>query len=120
MRRKLLTIALPKEEFLTLEELAELQERTPQQQALFLLRGVLQETTPIEERTPALPDADNAYRPPPPSFTYCNLRLEELAGRIDSLRAAQADASTSQAARISAALLIAEDEQMSIERLLRI
>ena len=43
MRRKLLTIALPKDEFLTLEELAGLQERTPQQQALFLLRGVLKE-----------------------------------------------------------------------------
>ena len=43
MRRKLLTIALPRDEFLTLEELADLQERTPQQQALFLLRGVLRE-----------------------------------------------------------------------------
>ena len=43
MRRKLLTIALPREEFVTLEELAELEERTPQQQALFLLRGVLKE-----------------------------------------------------------------------------
>ena len=43
MQRKSLVIALPKEDFVILRELAELQERTPQQQALFLLRGVLKE-----------------------------------------------------------------------------
>ena len=42
-QRKSLVIALPREDVVTLEELADLQERTPQQQALFLLRGVLQE-----------------------------------------------------------------------------
>ena len=64
--------------------------------------------------------SSSAYIPPPPSFTYCHLRLEELDSKIESLRTVQANASTSQAAGISAALLIAEDEKMSIEQLLRI
>lgn len=75
-------------------------------------------TAPYDNRNPLV--AASAYRPPPPSLTYCHLRLEELDARIEALRVAQANASTSQAPEISSALLIAEDEKMSIERMLRI
>ena len=53
MRRKNVVIALPLDEYKVLDELAGLQERTPQQQALFLLRSVLKE------------DRENAKEPEP-------------------------------------------------------
>lgn len=45
MRRKHLTVALSAEEYRALGELADKEERTPQQQAVFFLRGVLREKT---------------------------------------------------------------------------
>lgn len=44
MRRKSVVIALSLDDFRVLDELADIQERTAQQQALFLLRRVLQKT----------------------------------------------------------------------------